>query len=412
MILNFKFSNYRSFKNECVFTMEPSKSQTKESNLSVVETKDGSSLQALKVAIIFGANASGKTNIVKFLYRFRRWLLNLGNVAGYNISLYDPYKFDEDFVNQPSSFSIEFIVEQIRYQYHIEFSQKEVLAETLEYYPKGRTTLLFKREVGDSDYHQLVPGASVKVKSLKVFPNQLLLSKFVIDTPCEGITEAGKYLCNITISNGFHEDMTLGNLDTYLNWLRDKPSRIKRLGSFLEFANTGLKRFIAQRLGDGTFELKGFHQRFRENNEVGETDLPFQEESFGTRALVMLGCAILQSLEKGTPLIADEIDSGLHVYINRLIVDIFKNERINNKNAQLIFTTHNVTLLDQDNIRKDQVWFVEKDKYGSSELYALSDFEDVRETTPFAKWYINNKFGGVPTLKSLEQLFVEHDTKE
>lgn len=93
-------------------------------------------------------------------------------------------------------------------------------------------------------------------------------------------------------------------------------------------------------------------------------------------------------------------------------MDIFRNERINRNNAQLIFTTHDVNLLDQNTIRKDQIWFTEKNEVGVSEIFSLSDFEDVREDTPFAKWYLNNKFGGVPSLKPLEKLFVDDGKNE
>lgn len=108
----------------------------------------------------------------------------------------------------------------------------------------------------------------------------------------------------------------------------------------------------------------------------------------------------------------DEMDSGLHSYITQLIVDIYRNERINKNNAQLIFTTHDVNLLDHNTVRKDQVWFTEKNRCGVSELFSLSDFSDVREDTPFGKWYLSNKFGGVPSLQSLEKLFADNGKKE
>ena len=98
----------------------------------------------------------------------------------------------------------------------------------------------------------------------------------------------------------------------------------------------------------------------------------------------------------------------MHLSISKFIVDMFRNTRINSKNAQLILTTHDISLLDQNDIRKDQVWFTRKNQYGVSELYSLSDFEDVREETPFAKWYVNNKFGAMPSIESLEKLFVEN----
>ena len=412
MILNLSFSNYRSFKDECVFSMEPSKSEAKGENLCQVDTTDGSTLQVLKVAVIFGANASGKTNIVKFLYRLKRWVLNQDIMAGKSVPLYDPFKFDEDFLDYPCSFSIEFIANGVRYKYYVKFNKREVLTEKLDYWPNGRIITLYDREIGnDASYHQINAHPSLKIKSLQVFPNQLLLSKFVIDTPCEEITKAAIYIATITISNGYHEDMLLGKLKECASWLMEEKSRADKLKEFLIFANTGLNGFQATLKGENV-EVDGFHRRFKDQIEVGKSALPFQEESFGTRALFLLGCTILQSLENGSPLFADEIDSGLHVYINQLIVNIFKDKRINNKNAQLIFTTHNVNLLDPNIIRKDQIWFVEKDGYGNSELYALTDFEDVRETTPFAKWYMASKFGAVPTLKSLEGLFVENDGTE
>mgnify|MGYP000003702885 FL=1 len=128
----------------------------------------------------------------------------------------------------------------------------------------------------------------------------------------------------------------------------------------------------------GAVEVSGFHGFYRDGEKIGKSDLPLKEESFGTRALFLIGCYILQSLQNGTPFFVDEMDSGLHSYITQLIVDIYRNERINKNNAQLIFTTHDVNLLDHNTVRKDQVWFTEKNRCGVSELFSLSDFSDVR----------------------------------
>ena len=161
------------------------------------------------------------------------------------------------------------------------------------------------------------------------------------------------------------------------------------------------------------YKRQSQHGLYNDGEDLGKTaDLPLKEESFGTRSLFLIGCYILQALQNGSPFFIDEMDSGLHSYITQLIVDIFRNERINRNNAQLIFTTHDVNLLDQNTIRKDQVWFTEKNEQGVSEIFSLSDFEDVREDTLFAKWYLNNKFGGVPSLKPLEKLFVDYGKNE
>jgi hypothetical protein len=113
-------------------------------------------------------------------------------------------------------------------------------------------------------------------------------------------------------------------------------------------------------------------------------------------------------LELGNTLIVDELDTSLHPFITKMIVMLFQSQTTNPKNAQLIFTTHDVSLLDRDLIRRDQVWIAEKSEKGSTELYSLQDF-DVREDTPFEKWYLAGKFGGLPQIKSIESLFVEDE---
>lgn len=414
MILNLEFKNYRSFKGICSFTTEPTSSKAKAENLCDVETIAEGNKKALKISLIFGANASGKTNIIKFLYGFRRWVLNLDNRVGENITLYQPFKFDSATVNAPIEFAMEFIAQKVRYKYEVRFTRLQIEAESLISYPNGKQTQLFERILlpEDKESDTLKFGASLSTfKPFQVFKNQLLISKFLKDTPCEPITNAARYLADIVISNGFHEDTMLGEDKEMLRWLYSHPDNKKMLAEFLSFADTGLADFQLEKRSDGV-KVTSLHGLYKDGEDSGKTtDLPLKEESFGTRALFIIGCHILQALQNGSPFFIDEMDSGLHSYITKLIVDIFRNERINKHNAQLVFTTHDVNLLDQNTIRKDQVWFTEKDKYGVSEIFSLSDFDDVREDTLFAKWYLNNKFGGVPSLQSLEKLFVENGEK-
>lgn len=410
MILNLEFKNYRSFKGSCSFTTEPTSSKAKANNLCEIETKAEGSKKALKISLIFGANASGKTNLIKFLYGFRRWVLNMDNRVGEDIVLYQPFRFDSETTNVPIEFSLEFIAQKIRYKYEVSFTKMQIESESLISYPNGKQTQLYERALlpDDKESDTIKLGASLAAyKPFNVFKNQLLLSKFLKDTPCEPITNAAKYLADMVISNGFHEDTILGEDKEMLRWLYSHPDNKKMLVEFLVFADTGVADFQLEKRS-GNVEVTSLHGLYKDGEDIGKTDLPFREESFGTRALFIIGCHILQALQSGSPFFIDEMDSGLHSYVTQLIVDIFRNERINKKNAQLIFTTHDVNLLDQNTIRKDQVWFTEKDEYGVSEIFTLSDFDDVREDTLFAKWYLNNKFGGVPSLQSLEKLFVEN----
>lgn len=416
MILNLKFSNYRSFKNDCIFTTEPGKSKAKMDNLCDNETRGEGIKYALKVSIFFGANASGKTNVIRFMYGLKRWVQNRDNRVGENIPLYDPFKFDDETAEAPIDFNLEFITNKVRYNYQLTFDRKEVLAEILNYYPNGKMATLFERLPSQSNLslHTVKFGSKVVgIKPFNVFPNQLILSKFITDTPGENITEVAKYLADMVVSNGYHEDIKLGVYNDMMEWIDRHPNEKEKLAELLAFADTGVKEFHLEKMpSDKSYEVKSMHQRYNKGQFVGKTDLPFTEESFGTRALFLLGCYILQSLESGSPMLVDEIDSGMHSYITQLIVDIFRNPRINKNNSQLILTTHDVNLLDQDKLRRDQIWFVEKDEFGASELFSLSDFGDVREDTPFAKWYMNNKFGAVPTLRSLEKLFADDGTSK
>ena len=413
MILNLEFKNYRSFKGICSFTTEPTSSKAKVENLCEVETNAEGNKKVLRISLIFGANASGKTNIIKFLYGFRRWLLNIDNRVGEDIALYQPFKFDSATADAPTEFTMEFIAQKVRYKYEVHFVRYRITSESLLSYPNGKQTQLYERILlsDDKESDTIKFGSSLSsFKPFNVFKNQLLMSKFLKDTPCEPITNAAKYLVDMVISNGFHEDTILGEDKEMLRWLYSHPDYKKMLAEFLAFADTGLADFQLDKRSDGV-EVTSLHGLYKDGEGIGKTDLPLKEESFGTRALFIIGCHILQALQNGSPFFIDEMDSGLHSYITRLIVDIFRNERINKNNAQLIFTTHDVNLLDQNSIRRDQIWFTEKDKYGVSEMFTLSDFEDVREETLFAKWYMNNKFGGVPSLQSLEKLFVEDGKK-
>lgn len=410
MILNIEFKNYRSFKEECIFTMEPNKSQAKLNNMCEISLPNDVTKNVLKISVFLGANASGKTNIIKFLYGFKRWIKNLDNRTGEDIPLYDPFKFDDETISSPINFKIDFIVKNIQYRYELQFNKKSILCENLFYSPKGRIVLLFERDISREKtesfiMHKIKAGPSVSgFKSFSVFNNQLLLSKFIIDTPSELITPAAKYLADIVVSNGYYDNNKSTAFNDIVDWLEAQPERKKLLSEFLEFTNTGVNGFNISKL-DGQYEVASLHKKYSNGQNIGSVSLPLAEESFGTRSLFTLGCYILQALETGSPLFADEIDSGLHTYITQLIVSIFRNRRINKYNSQFIFTTHDVNILDQNIVRKDQVWFVEKNELGVSDIFSLSDFEDVREDTPFVKWYMNNKFGGVPTLRSLERLF-------
>ena len=119
----------------------------------------------------------------------------------------------------------------------------------------------------------------------------------------------------------------------------------------------------------------------------------------------MLGIKIIEALDKGYTLFVDELDASLHTYITEFIIKMFQNERINSKHAQLILTTHDINLMDEKSLRLDQIWLMQKRQDGSSELYSLADFDGVDEDTNMKEWYMGKRFGGLPKIESIENLF-------
>ncbi len=140
---------------------------------------------------------------------------------------------------------------------------------------------------------------------------------------------------------------------------------------------------------DVFYDIGATHPVFQDGKLLAqEATLPLAEESNGVRTLFTFGGRILETLQEGGSIFVDELETSLHPYLSKLLVLLFQSERINKKKAQLIFTTHNTNLLDRTIFRKDQVWFAEKDEFGAHRSLLLQDFPDVREDTPFDKWYL------------------------
>ena len=415
MISDIQFKNYRSFRDECNFTMEASSSESKPDNVFTTPISENNTERLLNIAIIYGANASGKTNIIRLLYSLRAIISKPSEIqGGEGVNIYDPFRLDGESDDNPTEVSISFIVNGIKYVYSLKYNQDDFLSEKLVYSPKGVPAILFEREPAEEQtngfkrykakYGSTVPKNKQK---FSVFSNKLILSKFLYDIPDDVITPIAKYLANIHIANGYHSRMISDLWDEVRDWLYEDANRKKKLVELLAFADLGIKTFKVASREKQLNKVMLVHERYNADRKLEDIDFHFDNESYGTRQLFVLGGKILQSLESGLPLLVDEMDTGFHTYISSFILDIYRNKRINEKNAQLILTTHDINLLNEDCLRKDQVWFTEKSDKGASELYSLSDFEGVREDTAFAKWYMANKFGAVPTIKSLEKLFAD-----
>jgi len=423
MILEFSIQNYRSFKDENVFSMVAEASKSKIDNVFEKELSNGDKVRLLNSAVIYGPNASGKSNLLSAITILRKMIISLAQ-AGDPITTYDPYLFDTASNEAPTIFTITFVGPlDHKYIYKVEYNWEEILNETLDYYPKSQKRSLFKRVVekdSDSLIHHAKLGSDYNNKALKVLKNQTILSKFGSDEPDELLTPIYLYfkdqirvLGNQNLSNSRHLVEAK---------LHESPHLLQRLNKLIRVADTKIDEVILREdKGNDFYKEKtskwlfskrrkkykslGKHHVFNDNKKVDEVELSFDKESKGTNVLFVLGTLILEVLENGGVFLIDEIDTSLHPKLAKFLALLFKYPTTNPKNAQLIFTTHETTFLDKNIFRKDQIWFVEKNKYGESELISVQDFDNVREDTPFEKWYLAGKFGGIPEIKEIEFLF-------
>lgn len=433
MILNITLKNYRSFKTESTFTLIAESSKNKEQNVFIQPLAKGEDeIRLLNTALIYGANASGKTNLLRAIFEIIRFIGKSKPKAGEKIPIYDPFLFASETKESPVEFTIEFVgKDNIKYKYELSFNSKNVIKEELTYWPNNKLTLLFSRALPDdleSLKHIGQLGSTYKNKEIEIFHNQALLSKFGEEIPNEIISEVYIYISKIEVINA----CSSRKLSTLRKETREKMAKdstlLQKMNELIQFADTGLNGINIKEINEADLNLPkdipdtaknkflndykyfvtGKHP-FYQNSQLSkeEEQLPFDEESQGTNTLFALGGRLLQAIENGEVIFVDELETSLHPYLSKLLVSLFQNARINKKNAQLIFTTHDVTLLDRTLFRKDQVWFAEKDKFGATNLFSLQDFNDVREDTPFDKWYLAGKFGGIPNIQSLEALFVE-----
>lgn len=434
MILNISIKNFRSFKDEIVFSMVAESSKSKENNIFMQSLAQGeSSVRLNNSALLFGANASGKSNLFNALFSIVKFITKTKTEAGKPIQLYQPFLFEENSKTQPVEFSIEFVnTDNIKYRYELTIDKMIVLAEKLYYWPKNKITLLFERvipENSDALTHIGKPGQSLDFQPIPVFSNQAVLSKFGQDIPNETLTSVYIYFSNISIINISNYNMFSVFTSEITELLSKNKILLNRMNALLTHADTGIKAIMIEEKDEDSFVFpdeidKGIklwlrnkysyktvaiHNKYIGQEAAGEGELPFSEESSGTKQLFTIGGAILDALDKGKPILIDEMDIYLHTNISKMLITLFQNKRINKKNAQLIVATHDVNLLDRTLFRKDQIWFTEKDEFGVSSLYTLQDFTDVREDTPFDKWYMAGKFGAVPVIKSLENLFDEEE---
>lgn len=424
MIVSFKITNFRSYKSETVFTLEALPNTFLEQNVSTIKLDDGETLRLLNTAGIFGANASGKSNVIWALYTLSMMVRQSRDNDVRTPLTYIPFLLDSESKNNPTEFDIIFITNGRKYRYVLEYKQI-VQIERLSLYYEGKEELVFQRTASSLIAGKGWGRLSSNLELADVASNQLLLSWMGVKVS-NGMADAYEALAYMEIEPVADSiNLKLNNERVAASILKQSDSKIfKQLSRLVTIADTGIHEIkmlehkkdeiripgAPQELIDSIFEqnrweFKTIHTYASDNGLSTSVELPLNLESTGTKNLFGVGSRILSVLESGGTLVYDEMNVALHSELFKFLVDLFNNPKANKKNAQLIFTTHDATIARDGEMRADQIWFAEKNAVGESELYSAQDFDDASINMPFEQWYRNGRFGALPKLGNVNSVF-------
>lgn len=413
MLIGFTFKNFTSFYDENIFTMK-SNSDTKFRELNTVKTEHG---ELIKSAFILGANGSGKSNFIKAMDYMKSVVLAELNLQSRLISNIDNFMFSKISNEMPSLFEARFIAGGMVYEYGFELLNGEINKEYLHKKANRKTPVFIRTS---PDYKDI--SLSKDMDNVKELTKNTRRDTLFLYWANGGNNEMAmtvyQWFENIQIFDTDDTSRLLIATIEYLDEYKDGKNNVLNLLQKADvnildfdvetlkdneqgkFMNKALKKSLTDRmLPVRTMSLTTKHYLYNENwGEAGVVSTPVSFESAGTRKLFEIAGPVIKALENGNVVFIDEMDSRLHPMLVRFLVMMFNSISKNPKNAQLICNTHDVLLLDED-IRRDQIYFTEKDKYGVSRLYSLTDFKGVRKESKLLKQYLLGSFGATPKLQ-------------
>jgi predicted ATPase len=405
MLIEFRVKNFRSIREEQCLTMEAQpKLDEQDFRLRRVEGHKGALLCA---AGIYGANASGKSNLLRAM----AWM---GSATRDSHRLWDPdggipreaFKWDGG-PREDSLMEVKFVEDGVTYQYGFAFDGQQILEEWLHQWTQGRRRVLFKRE--QDRYH--LPSKWLENKSFFTSiarKNSLFLS-VLHQNNHQKFQKIIKKIIKLLRSNSPRIENTFtdqifpnGTSSEIFNSYT--TSKRKDVLDLLQASDLGIKDFkkTINKYNDSLHLETTFFRHNSINSDEGAW-LDLNEESAGTQALVGMIPLIFSALDEGSVYVVDELESSLHPLLASKVIQLFQDPASNPRGAQLIFTTHDAALLGDhpamEPLRRDQVWFTEKDAYGATRLYPLTDYKAPRKgVEDLEHSYLEGRYGGIPTL--------------
>lgn len=416
MLIDFSFKNFMSFGDECRFDMVAT--SDKQHSESLIDNKYS------RVRLIYGANASGKTSFIRAI-AFVRWFILHSNQLLENMPIpVIPFKFRQDAQNVPSEFALTFVMQEKKYLYEFSCTQEKVIHEKLDVYNSAKPTNIFERI--DTDKYEF----RRDVRTLRDIASKTTRNKLFLATSANwnyALTKpVVEFLLNMMLpyslndpwqthiakikADGQFEDYKkfclkfFNNADISIEDFVIEEKKFKEmpkdpmLNSMVSLIAQGKADLIERIENSPVYNINIQHAVTDDDAEEKYT-LNLQEESLGTIQMFELSPILYHVFQNGITFFVDEIDRSLHPILVRYIVSLFLDPEINVHNAQLIANTHDTNLLDLELLRRDEIWFTERDfKSGKTTMYPLTDFSP-RKNENIEKAYILGRFGAIPFIK-------------
>jgi uncharacterized protein len=431
VLIEFSVGNFRSFKDTVTLSLVAADIHSIPPSLDVenvlVVDED---LSLLRSVAVYGANASGKSNLIAAIRFMRVFVLNsLSELRTRRPLVVEPFRLSTQTEGQPSHFEIVFLVDRTIYRYGFDITTEEVITEWLYHTPKGRReAYLFLRE-GDAitvNQRTFKEGHGLEPRTRSNAPFLSVVAQFNSTIALNILS----WFENIAINIGVDDPIAMQSARRMF----DRASNRDDIVNFIKQFDFGIEDILPE-LQSGVIQqalfdeptqvqparspanprINTLHKKYdTEGNVVDLEVLDLDKnESQGTQKLFILARLLLSALRSGRVLFIDEIDARLHSLLTRQIVKLFNSNTTNPSGAQLIFVTHDTNLLDSQLLRRDQIWFVEKSQRGSSDLYSLVEYRIgnriVRNDASFEKDYIAGRYGAIPFIGDFSRLLGQPD---
>lgn len=420
MLLSFRTANHRSIRDEQQLLMLPPDSED--------HPDPGAPPAPLRVAGVFGANASGKSNVLdalNFMVRLVRFSMR-DNEPDAGIARH-PFALSAESRSAPSSYVVDLLLGGEQHSYGVAIDDHRVLEEwlTVRACPGGKPRTVFERTLEEYRFDPSVPASTAQVRDIT--EENILFLTVAARSRQEAVHPVYDWFQRLRFRNQGPERPSLFDAGFHRNTGEEEV--VEELERLLRAADTGIERLELKRqepVPEETAETEeaftGSSEKQRElrlrrrgrtellfhhrSGEDGTPPLSLEQQSHGTRTILYLGRSVLSALDSGSLLLVDELESHLHPHLSAKIIELFADPRTNPAGTQLVFSSHDTALLGwirgQDVLRRDEIWFTEKDEAGATRLFPLSEYEEQEGEDNRTLWYLTGRYGAVPEVADTE----------